>query len=178
MISISNKKTRVNIYDDSMWFTTEYTPGFNVSIIKTLDEIQLMINISVGLRLWNHTENGELISKELEQRFTAECDPIITPVINKPSISLGTNGYVTGLAQMKHKLAHDFKIHITASLSIYDDLKSYDLIGMRKSITPLVKNIEKELLIKYQVTPKAIKDANKAYRDQLLNPVYPDDLPF
>ena len=178
MISISNKKTRVNIYDDSMWFTTEYTPGFNVSIIKTLDEIQLMINISVGLRLWNHTENGELISKELEQRFTAECDPIITPVINKPSISLGTNGYVTGLAQMKYKLAHDFKIHITADLSIYDDLKSYDLIGMRKSITPLVKNIEKELLIKYQVTPKAIKDANAVYRDRLLNPVYPDDLPF
>ena len=178
MISISNKKTRVNIYDDSMWFTTEYTPGFNVSIIKTLDEIQLMINISVGLRLWNHTENGELISKELEQRFTAECDPIITPVINKPSISLGTNGYVTGLAQMKHKLAHDFKIHITANLSIYDELRSYDLVGMRKSITPLVKNIEKELLIKYQVTPKAIKDANAVYRDRLLNPVYPDDLPF
>ena len=41
-----------------------------------------------------------------------------------------------------------------------------------------VKNIEKELLIKHQVTPKAIKDANKVYRDTLLNPVYPDDLPF
>ena len=114
----------------------------------------------------------------MEQRFTSECDPIITSVINKPNISLSTNGYVTGLAQMKHKLAHDLKIHITANLSIYDELKSYDLVGMRKSITPLVKNIEKELLIKYQVTPKAIKDANKAYRNSLLNPVYPDDLPF
>jgi len=178
MISINNKRTRVNIYDDSMWFTTQYTPGFTVSIIKTLDEIQLMVDISVGLRLWNHTENSQSITKELEQRFTAECDPIITPVINKPSISLGTSGYVTGLAQMKHKLAHDFKIHITANLSIYDDLRSYDLVGMRKSIAPLVKNIEKELLIKYQVTPKAIKDANTVYRDRLLNPVYPDDLPF